>query len=151
ALIGILLRGMENDVYFQIGLTVLIALAAKNAILIFEFAVEMREKEGMSPYEAALHAAKLRLRPIIMTSLAFVLGCIPLAIASGASSASRRSLGTGVIFGMLGATVIAVFFIPMFYWGLEAMSGRKAAKKEGTHEDPHAKPADGLASPEQEG
>ena len=151
ALIGILLRGMENDVYFQIGLTVLIALAAKNAILIFEFAVEMREKEGMSPYEAALHAAKLRLRPIIMTSLAFVLGCIPLAIASGASSASRRSLGTGVIFGMLGATVIAVFFIPMFYWGLEVMSGRKAAKKEGTPEDPHAKPADGLASPGQEG
>ncbi|RAO78135.1 efflux RND transporter permease subunit [Dyella jiangningensis] len=151
ALIGILIRGMENDVYFQIGLTVLIALAAKNAILIFEFAVEMREKEGMSPYEAALHAAKLRLRPIIMTSLAFVLGCIPLAIASGASSASRRSLGTGVIFGMLGATVIAVFFIPMFYWGLEVMSGRKAAKKEGTPEDSHAKPADGLASPGQEG
>jgi len=151
ALIGILLRGMENDVYFQIGLTVLIALAAKNAILIFEFAVEMREKEGMSPYEAALHAAKLRLRPIIMTSLAFVLGCIPLAIASGASSASRRSLGTGVIFGMLGATVIAVFFIPMFYWGLEVLSGRKAAKKEGAPDDSQAKPADGLASPGQEG
>ncbi|WP_130618023.1 efflux RND transporter permease subunit [Dyella amyloliquefaciens] len=151
ALIGILLRGMENDVYFQIGLTVLIALAAKNAILIFEFAVEMREKEGMSPYEAALHAAKLRLRPIIMTSLAFILGCIPLAIASGASSASRRSLGTGIIFGMLGATVIAVFFIPMFYWGLEAMADRRAAKNKSKPADPHAKPADGLAQPGQEG
>jgi multidrug efflux pump len=125
ALVGILLRGMENDVYFQIGLTVLIALAAKNAILIFEFAVEMREKEGMTPYEAALHAAKLRLRPIIMTSLAFILGCVPLAIASGASAASRRSLGTGVIAGMLGATVIALFFIPMFFWGLETLSSRK--------------------------
>ncbi|NLP60791.1 efflux RND transporter permease subunit [Paraburkholderia sacchari] len=125
ALVGILIRGMEDDVYFQIGLTVLIALAAKNAILIFEFAVEMREKEGMSPYEAALHAAKLRLRPIIMTSLAFILGCVPLAIASGASAASRRSLGTGVVFGMLGATLIALFFIPMFFWGLETLSSRK--------------------------
>ncbi|HEX6591409.1 MAG TPA: efflux RND transporter permease subunit, partial [Moraxellaceae bacterium] len=129
ALVAILLRGLENDVYFQIGLTVLIALAAKNAILIFEFAVEMREKEGMAPLEAALHAAKLRLRPIIMTSLAFTLGCIPLAIASGASSASRHSLGTGVIGGMLGATAIAIFFIPMFYWGLESLSERAAKKK----------------------
>ena len=129
ALVGILMRGMENDVYFQIGLTVLIALAAKNAILIFEFAVEMREKEQLSAYDAAVKAAKLRLRPIIMTSLAFILGCVPLAIASGASAASRRSLGTGVIFGMLGATVIALFFIPMFFWGLETMSsrGRKAS------------------------
>jgi multidrug efflux pump len=129
ALVAILLRGLENDVYFQIGLTVLIALAAKNAILIFEFAVESREKEGMSPYEAAMHAAKLRLRPIIMTSLAFTLGCIPLAIASGASSASRHSLGTGVIGGMLGATLIAMFFIPMFYWGLETLSERSRKKK----------------------
>ncbi|WP_404993294.1 efflux RND transporter permease subunit [Cupriavidus pauculus] len=127
ALVGILVRGMENDVYFQIGLTVLIALAAKNAILIFEFAVEMREKEGLSPYDAAVKASKLRLRPIIMTSLAFILGCIPLAIASGASAASRQSLGTGVIGGMLGATVIAVFFIPMFFWGLERTSAKKAS------------------------
>ena len=126
ALVGILVRGMENDVYFQIGLTVLIALAAKNAILIFEFAVEMREKEGLSAYDAAVKASKLRLRPIIMTSLAFILGCIPLAIASGASAASRQSLGTGVIGGMLGATVIAVFFIPMFFWGLERTSAKKA-------------------------
>ena len=128
ALVGIFIRGMEDDVYFQIGLTVLIALAAKNAILIFEFAVEMREKENMTPYEAALSAAKLRLRPIIMTSLAFILGCVPLAIASGASAASRRSLGTGVIFGMLGATLIALFFIPMFFWGLETLSSRGKAK-----------------------
>ena len=76
----------------------------------------------MSPYDAAIGAAKLRLRPIIMTSLAFILGCIPLAIASGASAASRHSLGTGVIGGMLGATVIAIFFIPMFFWAFETLS-----------------------------
>ncbi|WP_431276631.1 efflux RND transporter permease subunit [Variovorax ureilyticus] len=129
AIAAIWLRGIQNDVYFQIGLTVLIALAAKNAILIFEFAVELRHKEGLSPYDAAVGAAKLRLRPIIMTSLAFILGCIPLAIASGASAASRQSLGTGVIGGMLGATVIAIFFIPMFFWGLEAFSDRMGGKK----------------------
>jgi len=138
ALVGILLRGMENDVYFQIGLTVLIALAAKNAILIFEFAVEMREKEGLDPYEAALHAAKLRLRPIIMTSLAFILGCVPLAIASGASAASRRSLGTGVVFGMLGCSTIALIFIPMFFWGLETLSGRKGKKGAESRDAPEA-------------
>ncbi|SOZ57510.1 component of acridine efflux pump, similar to acrB (RND family) [Cupriavidus taiwanensis] len=136
ALLGILMRGMENDVYFQIGLTVLIALAAKNAILIFEFAVEMREKEGLSAYDAAIHASKLRLRPIIMTSLAFILGCVPLAIASGASAASRQSLGTGVIGGMLGATVIALFFIPMFFWGLERLSERKPKAAVGAGDSP---------------
>ncbi len=144
ALLGILMRGMENDVYFQIGLTVLIALAAKNAILIFEFAVEMREKEGLSAYDAAIHASKLRLRPIIMTSLAFILGCVPLAIASGASAASRQSLGTGVIGGMLGATVIALFFIPMFFWGLERMSEGKPkgeAKAGGASQPPATPPA----------
>ncbi len=145
ALMGILLRGMENDVYFQIGLTVLIALAAKNAILIFEFAVEMQEKEGLSPFDAAVKAAKMRLRPIIMTSLAFILGCVPLAIASGASAASRQSLGTGVIGGMLGATVIAIFFIPMFFWGLEQRSekrkGKQPASGTGTGTGPGAGPA----------
>jgi multidrug efflux pump len=123
ALLAILLRGLNNDVYFQIGLTMLIALAAKNAILIFEFAVLNRE-EGKSPYDAALTAAEERLRPIVMTSLAFILGCVPLAIALGASQNSRHSIGTGVIGGMLGATAIAVFFIPMFYWAIESLSSR---------------------------
>jgi multidrug efflux pump len=128
ALLAILLRGLENDVYFQIGLTMLVALAAKNAILIFEFAVLNREA-GESVYDSAVTAATERLRPIVMTSLAFILGCVPLAIATGASANSRHSIGTGVIGGMLGATVIAVFFIPMFFYVLESMSERRSGKK----------------------
>ncbi|HEY1998382.1 multidrug efflux RND transporter permease subunit [Paraburkholderia sp.] len=128
ALLAILLRGLENDVYFQIGLTMLVALAAKNAILIFEFAVLNRES-GESVYDAAVSAAAERLRPIVMTSLAFILGCVPLAIALGASANSRHSIGTGVIGGMLGATVIAVFFIPMFFYVLETMSEKSGGKK----------------------
>ncbi|KQT88196.1 efflux RND transporter permease subunit [Aurantimonas sp. Leaf443] len=114
ALVAIWARGLENDVYFQIGLVTLVGLAAKNAILIVEFAVLKRE-EGLSAFDAALEGAKLRFRPIIMTSLAFILGVVPLAISTGAGSASRHSIGTGVIGGMLAATFIAIFFIPLFY------------------------------------
>jgi multidrug efflux pump len=107
----------------------LVALAAKNAILIFEFAVLNRD-QGKSFYDAAMLAASERLRPIVMTSIAFILGCVPLAIATGASANSRISIGTGVIGGMLAATVIAVFFIPMFYYvietGVERLGRRKA-------------------------
>jgi multidrug efflux pump len=124
ALLAVLIRGLSNDVYFQIGLTMLVALAAKNAILIFEFAVLNREN-GMSAYDAAMTAAKERLRPIVMTSLAFILGCVPLAIAVGASENSRHSIGTGVIGGMLAATVIAIFFIPLFYYLVERMTEKK--------------------------
>jgi multidrug efflux pump len=106
----------------------LVALAAKNAILIFEFAVLNREA-GKSIYEASMTAAKERLRPIVMTSLAFILGCVPLAIAVGASSNSRHSIGTGVIGGMLAATVIAVFFIPMFYYVIETLTDKLSRKK----------------------
>ncbi|CAD6551177.1 Efflux pump membrane transporter BepE [Paraburkholderia sabiae] len=129
ALLAILLRGLNNDVYFQIGLTMLVALAAKNAILIFEFAVLNREA-GKSVFDATMTAAEERLRPIVMTSLAFILGCVPLAIATGASANSRHSIGTGVIGGMLGATAIAVFFIPMFFYVLETMSEKSAKKKD---------------------
>ena len=121
ALLAILLRGLNNDVYFQIGLTMLVALAAKNAILIFEYAV-MNRGSGQSVYDAAINAAHDRLRPIVMTSLAFILGCVPLAISVGVAANSKHSIGTGVIGGMLGATVIAVFFIPMFYYVIESLS-----------------------------
>jgi multidrug efflux pump len=128
ALLAVLIRGLSNDVYFQIGLTMLVALAAKNAILIFEFAVLNREN-GMSAYDAAMTAAKERLRPIVMTSLAFILGCVPLAIAVGASENSRHSIGTGVIGGMLAATVIAIFFIPLFYYLVERLTEKKGVIK----------------------
>jgi len=131
ALLAVLIRGLSNDVYFQIGLTMLVALAAKNAILIFEFAVLNREN-GMSAYDAAMTAAKERLRPIVMTSLAFILGCVPLAIAVGASENSRHSIGTGVIGGMLAATVIAIFFIPLFYYLVERLTEKKGAVKQTT-------------------
>ncbi len=108
------LRGMENDIYFQIGLVVLIGLAAKNAILIVEFA-QQGLLAGMSAKDAALQAARLRFRPIVMTSLAFVFGVMPLSIASGAGSAARRSMGTGVVGGMLIATFVATIFVPLFF------------------------------------
>ncbi len=114
ALLGVFLRGMPNDIYFQIGLIVLIGLAAKNAILIVEFAAQ-KQAEGMAAFDAALEAARLRFRPIIMTSLAFVLGVLPLALSVGAGAAARRSMGTGVVFGMLAATFVATLFIPLFF------------------------------------
>jgi len=118
ALTAIWLRGMPNDIYFQIGLVVLIGLASKNAILIVEFAAQ-KYAEGMSAAQAAVEAARLRLRPIIMTSLAFVLGVFPLVKATGAGASARQSMGTGVFGGMLAATFIATLFIPLFFKWLE--------------------------------
>ena len=106
--------GLSNDVYFQVGLLTTIGLSAKNAILIVEFARNLHV-EGRTEAEAAVEAAHLRLRPILMTSMAFVLGVLPLAVASGAGSASRNAIGTGVIGGMLSATFLATFLIPMFF------------------------------------
>ncbi|MFQ9391582.1 MAG: efflux RND transporter permease subunit [Parasutterella excrementihominis] len=114
ALVATYFRGFSNDIYFQIGLLVLIGLTAKNAILIVEFAAQKME-EGMEARQAALEAAKLRLRPIVMTSMAFILGVIPLATATGAVAAARQSMGTGVLGGMLAATFITTFFIPVFF------------------------------------
>ena len=114
ALVATYFRGFSNDIYFQIGLLVLIGLTAKNAILIVEFAVQKME-EGLEARQAALEAAKLRLRPIVMTSMAFILGVIPLATATGAGAAARQSMGTGVLGGMLAATFITTFFIPVFF------------------------------------
>ncbi|MBA0014207.1 MAG: multidrug efflux RND transporter permease subunit [Nitrosospira sp.] len=114
ALLAILLRDMPNDIYFQIGLVTLIGLAAKNAILIVEFASQ-KMKQGMPVAQAAIEAAQLRFRPIVMTSMAFVLGVVPLVIATGAGAAARRSMGTGVFGGMLLATFVATIFIPLFF------------------------------------
>ena len=114
ALVAVLMRGMSNDIYFQIGLVTLIGLAAKNAILIVEFAAQ-KQAEGMSALDAAVEAARLRFRPIVMTSLAFVLGVVPLVFATGAGAAARRSMGTGVFGGMLAATFIASLCIPLFF------------------------------------
>ena len=128
ALVLTWLLGLQNDVYFQVGLVTLVGLAAKNAILICEFAIE-RVRHGMPAREAAIEAAGLRMRAIVMTSFAFILGCVPLAIATGPGANSLRAIGTGVIGGMLASTVIAIFFIPLFFWLLESMSERVARKK----------------------
>ena len=107
-------RSLENSIYMQIGLVMLIGLAAKNAILIVEFA-KVRVDKGVDPVEAAIEAAKLRLRPILMTSLAFILGCVPLMIATGAGAGARNAMGTAVVGGMLAATMLGVFLIPVLY------------------------------------
>ena len=114
AVVAIMSRGMMNDVFFKIGLITIIGLSAKNAILIVEFAKMLRE-EGMSLIEATVQASKLRLRPILMTSLAFTCGVVPLVIASGASSETQHALGTGVFGGMISATILAIFFVPVFF------------------------------------
>ncbi|HXZ50029.1 MAG TPA: multidrug efflux RND transporter permease subunit [Usitatibacter sp.] len=136
------LRGMEDDIYFQIGLVVLIGLAAKNAILIVEFA-QQGLLAGMSAKEAALQAARLRFRPIVMTSLAFVFGVLPLSVATGAGSAARRSMGTGVVGGMLAATFIATIFVPLFF----TVFARRRKMGESAAEPPAAEPRPGEPPP----
>lgn len=129
ALLGVFSRGLYNDIYFQIALVALIGLAAKNAILIVEFAVEIHRKGGTLT-DAAFQAAKLRFRPIVMTSLAFILGCLPLMLSSGAGAASRHSIGTAVVCGMLGATLLAPLFVPFFYVLFSKLAGVKDAPKQ---------------------
>ncbi|MDO9204304.1 efflux RND transporter permease subunit [Methylotenera sp.] len=129
AFLAVLLRGMPNDIYFQIGLITLIGLAAKNAILIVEFASQKME-QGMPVAQAALEAARMRFRPIVMTSMAFVLGIVPLVFATGAGAAARRSMGTGVFGGMILATFIATIFIPLFFTWLSGKHVRHHGKLE---------------------
>ena len=137
ALFAVLLRGMPSDIYFQIGLVVLVGLSAKNAILIVEFAAQKRA-EGVAPMDAALQAARLRFRPIVMTSLAFILGVFPLVVSTGAGSAARRSMGTGVFGGMLASTFIATIFVPMFYtWLAGRTRKRDLFPGEASQEVPH--------------
>ncbi|ELE1410547.1 efflux RND transporter permease subunit [Campylobacter upsaliensis] len=122
SLLFIWLRDFYNDVYFQTGLLLLIGLSAKNAILIVEFAMEEHLKKGKNIFDASVEAAKLRFRPIVMTSLAFTLGILPLVISSGAGSAARHALGTGLIGGMIAASTLAIFFVPLFFYLLESFN-----------------------------
>jgi multidrug efflux pump len=141
AAIAVALRGLSNDVYFQVGLLTTMGLSAKNAILIVEFA-EGAEKRGAKPYDAALEAARLRLRPILMTSLAFIFGVLPLAISTGAGAQSRIAIGTAVIGGMLTATAIAIFFVPMFFVMVRAIfRNRHAPPEPGQPAEAHERPA----------
>ncbi len=147
ALAAIWLRGLTNDVYFQIGLVTLLGLAAKNAILIVEFAV-LKHHEGMSASAAAMEAARLRFRPILMTSLAFILGVLPLAISTGAGSGARHSTGTGVMGGMIAATFLAIFFVPLFFKFItDRRLGESRTKAELTAEIAHARTVAHLAAP----
>ena len=140
AILGALLMtwalGLQNDVYFQVGLVTLVGLSAKNAILICEVAIE-HVRAGMPVRQAAMEAAHARLRAIVMTSLAFGLGCVPLALASGPGANSLRAIGTGVIGGILASTVVAVFFAPFFFWLLESASQRFASKKPAATAEAH--------------
>ncbi len=126
-MVGLLLRNFEMNVYAQVGLIMLIGLAAKNAILIVEFA-KMKRDEGMPTLQAALEGAKLRLRPILMTSFAFILGCVPLMLATGSGAASRSTMGTGVVFGMTISTIIGLFLIPVCYVFVQKFADRKEKK-----------------------
>jgi hydrophobic/amphiphilic exporter-1 (mainly G- bacteria), HAE1 family len=142
AFMGLLLRGYDLDVYAQIGLIVLVGLAAKNAILIVEFAKAEVDK-GTELAEAALIGARLRLRPILMTSFAFIFGCVPLWIATGSGAASRRILGTVVIVGMLAATSIAIFIIPVTFYLVEKLSGKGKKRVELSPDLPEPEPLPG--------
>jgi hydrophobe/amphiphile efflux-1 (HAE1) family protein len=144
AMLAVWLRGQQNDVYFQIGLVTLIGLAVKNAVLIVEFA-NQRVAEGQSIVDAALDAARLRFRPIIMTSLAFILGVLPLVRATGAGAASRHSIGTGVFGGMLAATFLAIFFVPLFF----VLIRRKTSAIPVTPTKQHAVKTDGVPPQEE--
>ena len=129
ALLAASMRGMANDVYFQVGLLATMGLAAKNAILIVEFAKSMHDDQGMSYVDAAIQAAKLRLRPILMTSLAFGLGVLPLAISTGAGSGGQNAVGTGVFGGTFSATTLGIFFVPVFYVAISHLFARGNKKK----------------------
>jgi len=135
ALGGVQLRGQDNNILTQIGLIVLIGLAAKNAILIVEFAHQLEGRDGRGPVAAAVEACRLRLRPILMTAFAFILGVVPLALATGPGAEMRQALGTAVLFGMLGATVFGLFLTPVFYVAIRKLQllvtrGRRPARPE---------------------
>ena len=126
AIAGVWMRGMDNNIFTQIGFVVLVGLACKNAILIVEFA-RQRQDAGLSRAEAAIEASRLRLRPILMTSFAFIFGVVPLLLAVGAGAEMRRALGTAVFSGMLGVTLFGIFLTPVFYYVIRRLTDRKKA------------------------
>ncbi|RUU85260.1 hydrophobe/amphiphile efflux-1 family RND transporter, partial [Mesorhizobium sp. M7A.T.Ca.TU.009.01.3.1] len=141
AFVALLLRGMQIDVYSQIGFVMLIGLAAKNATLIVEFARRRRE-EGLSIVDAAMEAARLRLRPILMTAFAFILGVLPLMFATGAGAASRQSIGTTVFGGMVAATILSLVFVPVFYAVIEQLRERRGNDEPASQDnEPTTEPA----------
>ena len=129
AYLGVWVCGLENDIYFQIGLVMLMGLAAKNAILIVEFAKEQVEK-GEDVVQAAIHASRMRFRPIMMTSLAFILGMLPMVIASGPGAASRQAIGTGVFFGMICAIIFGIILVPFFFVYIYKAKSKLTRKKQ---------------------
>ena len=131
------MRGMNNDVYFQVGLLTTIGLSAKNAILIVEFAKDLMDKEGKGLIEATLESVRMRLRPILMTSLAFMLGVLPLVISSGAGSGAQNAVGTGVMGGTISATILAIFFVPMFFVVVRRRFNRSGEDIEHSHAVDH--------------
>src|SRR5476649_1645634 len=137
ALIAATMRGLSNDVYFQVGLLTTIGLSAKNAILIVEFAKDLMDKESKGLIESTLEAVRMRLRPILMTSLAFILGVLPLVMSSGAGSGAQNSVGTGVMGGMITATLLAIFFVPVFFVVVRRRFGKKNVDIEHTHAPEH--------------
>src|SRR5690606_1688730 len=140
ALIGVMIRGQDNSILTQIGLVVLVGLAAKNAILIVEFAREAEARDRKTPIEAVIEACRLRLRPILMTALAFILGVVPLVIASGPGAEMRQALGTAVFAGMLGVTIFGLFLTPVFYVTLRHFVLWRRARRATTAlpRDPHS-------------
>jgi multidrug efflux pump subunit AcrB len=147
SIVGVVLRGFDNNILTLVGFVVLIALAAKNAILIVEFARQGEEQDGLTPAEAAVQAARTRLRPILMTSFAFILGSVPLVIATGAGAELRQALGTAVCFGMLGVTGFGLVFTPTFYVVSrslgERLAGLRGALARRAHDrNPFAIPAE---------
>jgi multidrug efflux pump subunit AcrB len=139
-MIGVNLRGLDRNILVEIGLVVLVGLAAKNAILIVEFA-KQGEEHGLNRFEAAVEAARTRLRPILMTSLAFILGVVPLLLATGAGAEMRQSLGTAVFAGMIGVTLFGLVFTPVFYVLVRGFSGRGAAAAPSPEPAPESPPA----------
>ena len=134
AVLAVMLRGLPNDVYFKVGLIAIIGLSAKNAIIIIQFARELQD-QGKELVEATLEACRLRIRPIVMTSIAFIFGVLPLAISTGAGANSRHAIGTGVMGGMITATLLAVFLVPVFFVIVRRFfPGHVRHRTEGRHE-----------------